>query len=74
MTSSDTQDFFKQLDWQDFLTLGIEQVAYIRPTQIEDQLAYAICAADGTTLSVMESYESALGAIHSNDMDATTLQ
>jgi len=74
MTQSETQQFFKQLDPQDFLALGIEQVAYIRPMKIEDQSAFAICAADGTTLSVMESYESALGAIHNNDMDVTTLQ
>jgi len=76
MTSSDLNKpvFLKDLDPQDFLTFGVEQIAYIRQTVIDDQDVYAIHAADGTPLSVMESYSDALSAIYTNDLDASTLQ
>ena len=73
-TDFNPSEFFRDLKSNDFLNLGMEEVAYIRPTRIENQTAYVICAADGTTLSIVDSYENALGAIYSNDMSATTLQ
>lgn len=66
--------FLKDIDPQDFLTFGVEQVAYIRPTVVDEQDLYAIYAADGTQLFIVESYQAALRAIHISDLDASTLQ
>ena len=76
MTESDfdPQVFLRQLDPQDFLSFGLEQVAYIRPQKMDDEDVFGIYAADGTQLFIVDSFEAALRAIHINDLDATTLQ
>lgn len=66
--------FLKNLDVQDFLSFGLDQVAYIRQTNIDNQDLYSIHAADGTRLFVVENYDEAVRAIHIHDLDATTLQ
>ena len=64
----------KNISLQDFLSFGMRDVAYIRPVKIEDATAYAIHAADGTPLSVMETMDNALSAVHQNDLEAVTVQ
>lgn len=77
----DTQDqqasttFFKTLSTEDFLTFGVHDWAYIRPVSMKDgKMSYAIHAADGTPLSVMESLEQATLALKQNDLQSATVQ
>ncbi|MCC7305320.1 MAG: DUF1150 family protein [Alphaproteobacteria bacterium] len=67
---SSTTDILKNLSRQDFLTFGRQQVAYIREIRVDDRLAYAIHAADGTPLSVMDSLDAAMIAIRHNDLES----
>lgn len=71
--SPDIFKLHKDVSNKDFLTFGIEDIAYVRPVMIEDRKAFAIHAADGTPLSVVESEDSALATIHDNDMDPVRL-
>lgn len=66
-------DLLKNISSQDFLDLGVHDVAYIRPIDQDGKTHYAIHAADGTPLSVMEDENSALGTIFQNDLEAVTL-
>lgn len=68
------QIFLKDLNTQDFLTFGVEQMAYVRPTIIDEREVFAIHAADGMPLYIVESRSEAMAVIHRNDLDALTLQ
>jgi len=72
---SDTLALLKQLTIQDFLDVGIDQVAYIKRLvgDNEDNDIYAVHAADGSQISVMDSYDTAIAAIRVNDLHPVTV-
>jgi hypothetical protein len=63
----------KSLTRQDFLNFGMQQVAYIRPVRVQNRQAYAIHAADGTPLSVMDTIDTAVIAVRHNDLEPATV-
>ena len=67
------EELLKNISAQDFLGLGVHDVAYIRPINTNGKIQYSIHAADGTQLSVMDDENSAIGTIIQNDMNAVTL-
>ncbi len=68
-----TREVLLNLTPQDFLSFGMHDIAYIRPVVIEGKKAYAVHAANGIPLSVMEDMDRALGAVADNDLHATAL-
>lgn len=58
---------------QDLMSLGMEQVAYVKPIEIEGVGAFAVHAADGTQIAIMKSRDSAVAAILHNDLEAISL-
>lgn len=68
------QDALRKISVRDFLNMGIDQIAYIKPLGAADpETGFAIHAADGRQISVIDSYMSAVAIIHQNDMHAVTL-
>ncbi|MGB4108170.1 MAG: DUF1150 family protein [Alphaproteobacteria bacterium] len=65
--------FFKGLSAQDFRNFGVQQLAYIRPVMIQNRPAFAIHAADGTPLSVMDTRDTAIIAVRHNDLEPVTV-
>jgi hypothetical protein len=63
----------KNINSRDFLTFGIHNVAYVKPVIVENKMAYAIHAADGTPLSVMGDFSAAVGLILNNELEPVTL-
>lgn len=71
--NSDTPDkplSVKNISTQDLLDFGIEHVAYVRPIIMMERRVFAIHAADGTPISVVENEVQALQAIAQRDLDA----
>ena len=66
------RDFLKGLSSQDFRVMGLNQMAYIRPVTVNGETVFAIHAADGTPLSINESFETACGTILQNQMFPVT--
>lgn len=66
-------EILKTLTSQDFLTLGIHDVAYVKPIMVENRKAFAIHAADGTPLSVMGDMQAAVGLILNNELEVVTV-
>lgn len=67
--------FFKELSKDDFLDIGMNQIAYVKPMKVdEEKSAYSVHAADGTQISVMDTYDTAVAAVRFNDMYPVTLQ
>ena len=65
-----TNIILRTLSSQDFLEFGMQHVAYVKPVYVEGGTAYAIHAANGTPLSVMDTLDEALLMIRHNDLDA----
>ena len=64
----------RNLSNQDFLTFGVNQIAYIKPVNVMGREAYTLYAADGAPLAVIDNIESAIMAARQNDMEPITLQ
>ena len=69
-----SSDRARELSSQDFLDVGVHKIAYIRPVQVDEKTAYAIHAADGTPLSVMDTLDHALFVVQDNDLEVAHLQ
>jgi len=71
---ADVNVTLKSLTAQDFLYLGLQQVAYVRPVTLDEgKTAFAVHAADGTTLSVLDSLDTAVVTIRHNDLEPITV-
>lgn len=57
----------------DLAVLGLQFVAYVKPAVEYGSTAYAIYAADGTEIAVMEDQATALAAIRSHDLEPVRL-
>jgi hypothetical protein len=64
----------RNLSTQAFLSFGINQIAYVRSVNVSGQTAYALHAADGSALTVIDSLEGAIIAARQNDLEPVTLQ
>lgn len=64
-----------RLSEKQFRSLGVSNVAYVRPALTEDgEEGCAIHAADGSPLAVVEDMETAWGVILQHDMVPASLQ
>ena len=64
----------RNLSPQAFLSLGIQQIAYIRPFTVDGSSRFAIHAADGTPLVIHEDESMAKAVSRQNDLEPFTLQ
>lgn len=58
---------------QDFLRLGVQQIAYIRPVIVNQTPAWSLHAADGTALAVEGSQAKAEFLARQNDLEPMLL-
>lgn len=68
-----SSELLKNLSSQDFLTFGMHDVAYIRRVYIDGKDGFAVHAADGTPLSVLDSFDEARQIIQHNDLESANL-
>ncbi len=54
----------------DFATLGMSDLAYVKPVWVDGKIAYAIHAADGTSMAVVNDRALAFAAIRQHDLEA----
>lgn len=64
------RQMLQNLSAQDFLNVGLHQVAYIRPQRGGE---FSVHAADGSLLSLVESFDMAIAAVRHNDMQPVTV-
>ena len=58
---------------QDLMALGLEQLAYIKPVEVEGDAVFAVHAADGTQIAIMKSRDSAVAAIRHHELEAMSV-
>ncbi len=61
----------RQLSTKQFSSLGVSQVAYVKPVFLNGARAFAIHGADGTPMAVAGDEAVALAAIEQHEMVAT---
>ncbi|MAF97359.1 MAG: hypothetical protein CMH26_01835 [Micavibrio sp.] len=66
-------EVLRNISKDDLQGLLMQDVAYIKTIEIDGKDRFAIHAADGTPLSVMDDKNSALSALFENDLEAITL-
>lgn len=72
--ADETASLLKHLSIQDFLDVGLNQVAYIkRQNDNQNQELFSIHAADGSQISVMDTYDLAVATIRVNDLHPVTV-
>lgn len=59
----------KPLSPHEFGLLGIERVAYVKRIVVEDVVAFAVHAADGSEIATVLDREAAVALLRRNDME-----
>ena len=54
---------------RDFAMWGVQDVAYVRSVEVDGNKAWAICAADGTSIGVAQERDLAFAAARQNDLE-----
>ncbi len=69
------RELLKALSPKDFARIGMDEIAYVRPVSIVGRGtdAYAVYAADGTQISVLDSMDMAIATLRHNDLVPVTL-
>lgn len=60
---------YEPMSAHDFAVFGLHEVAYVKRVDSNEESGYAIHAADGTRLSLMDDRDVALATIRRNDME-----
>lgn len=63
----------RQLSVKDFTAFGLNDIAYIKPVRVEGKANFAVHAADGTQLTVLNNLEVAQAAVRQYEMEPLSL-
>lgn len=69
MNAQTTRQILEEMSPSDFASLGLQELAYVKPVEVEGGTGYAIYAADGTQLTVVDDRETAFAVIRQNDLE-----
>jgi len=58
----------RELSAQDFLALGINDIAYVKRAKEDEKEIFEIHSADGTVIATMASHEIAFAAVRQNGL------
>jgi hypothetical protein len=61
------------LSSRDFMHLGVDEVAYVKPIVENGVVRYAIHAADGTQMGTMTDFATAAAALRQNDIEPVSV-
>ena len=68
-----SEETFQPIEAKDFAALGLESIAFIKRVEIEGETAYAVHAADGTAITVIEDREIAFATVRQNDLEPVSV-
>jgi hypothetical protein len=69
----DVIEKLRTLSPTDFAALGLSDLAYVKSVLVDGRVAYAIHAADGTNMAVVDDRGLAFAAIREHDLEAVQL-
>ena len=63
----------RQISPEGLLALGVSDLAYIKPLEVDSQLLFGVFAADGSQLAVLPTWEVADATIRRNDLEPVSV-
>lgn len=57
----------------DFATLGLNDIAFVKPIEVEGKAAFGIHAADGTPMAIFPNHDVAFAAIRQHDLEPVSV-
>jgi len=63
----------RQITPQDFATMGMQQIAYVRPAVVNGVTAFTIHAADGTQIGMAPNRDVAFAAVVQHELEPVSL-
>jgi hypothetical protein len=73
-TDAQIKAMLRNLSQKDFKSFGVPHLAYIRPVFANNRVSFAVHAADGDRLSVLDSFQEAVIAAKLNDLEPVSVQ
>jgi hypothetical protein len=63
----------RRMSPRDLMALGVSDLAYVKPVEIEGQNLFAVFTADGTQVAVLPSREAAIATILRHDLEVVSV-
>jgi hypothetical protein len=63
----------RHISAHDLAALGVQDLAFVKMVSVNDEIAYAIHAADGTQMALMSDRDIAFAAIRQNGMEPVSV-
>jgi hypothetical protein len=60
---------YNELSQQDFLLLGINDIAYVKKEERDGKQVFVIHSADGNAITTLPDHDVAFAAVRQNDME-----
>lgn len=64
----------REMSPQDFALVGMQQLAYIKPSDVNGVAGFSIHAADGTQIGMAPSRDIAFAAVKQHELEPVSLQ
>jgi len=64
-----TLEKLRHISPQEFAMLGMQDVAYVKRVVVNDESAFAICAADGTQVALLADRDLAWATVRQHEME-----
>jgi hypothetical protein len=65
----DWLETIRDISTRDFATLGVQDVAFVKPVESDGKTAYSIHAADGTEMGLVHDRDVAFAAVRQHDLE-----
>ena len=65
----DWLEIIRDISTRDFATLGVEDIAFVKPVQANGTTAYSIHSADGTEMGLVSDRNVAFAAVRQHDLE-----
>ena len=63
----------RRMSPKDLMALGVSDLAYVRPVEIEGQSLFAVFTADGARVAVLPNREAAVATILRHDLEVVSV-
>ncbi len=63
----------RRMSQGDLMALGVSDLAYVKPVEIEGQSLFAVFTADGTQVAVLPSRDAAVATILRHDLEVVSI-
>jgi hypothetical protein len=63
----------RHLSARDLAALGVQDVAFVKPITVNDEIAYSIHAADGTQMALIADRDVAFAAVRQNGLEPVSV-